>query len=34
MDECVYPSERVYHIQMAKAGDPNHFPAVLGELEA
>jgi acyl-CoA dehydrogenase len=34
MDECVYPSESIYRAQMAESNDPNHFPAVLGDLKA
>jgi acyl-CoA dehydrogenase len=34
MDECVYPSEDVYRRQLADAGDPHAYPAVLDELKA
>jgi acyl-CoA dehydrogenase len=34
MDECVYPSEDVYRRQLAEAGDPHAYPAVLDELKA
>ncbi|RMI31345.1 acyl-CoA dehydrogenase family protein [Nocardia stercoris] len=34
MDEHVYPAERVYHEQMAAAGDPHFHPPVLEELKA
>jgi acyl-CoA dehydrogenase len=34
MDECVYPSEEVYRRQLADAGDPHAYPAVLDELKA
>lgn len=34
MDEHVYPSESVYHTQMAESGNPNFHPPVLEELKA
>src|SRR5919109_1912492 len=34
MDDCVYPSEDVYRRQLADAGDPHAYPAVLDELKA
>jgi acyl-CoA dehydrogenase len=34
MDECVYPSEDAYHRELADAGDPHIYPAVLDELKA
>lgn len=33
MDEHVYPSEKIYHDQMAKAGDRNHHPPILEDLK-
>ncbi len=34
MDEHVYPSESVYHTQMAESGNPNFHPPMLEELKA
>jgi acyl-CoA dehydrogenase len=34
MAECVYPSEEVFRRQLADAGDPHAYPAVLDELKA
>ncbi|MFF1946348.1 acyl-CoA dehydrogenase family protein [Rhodococcus qingshengii] len=34
MDECVYPSEQLYHDQMRESGDPHFHPPVLETLKA